>query len=74
MWFIGYLACKVSLTPLYYKRVLSNYLYICTVQMSLKDQSGVQHNHRHRDSRDPGPLQRPVRGIYRFRCAKQFYW
>ena len=71
----NYLACKVSLTPLYYKRALSVYLYICTVQMSLKNQSRVRRNHRHRgnDSRDPSQLQRSVRRIYRFRCAKQIY-
>ena len=39
----SYLACKVSLTPLNYKRALSDYMNIWTVQMSPKYRRGHQH-------------------------------
>ena len=45
----SYLACKVSLTPLNYKRVLSDYMNILTVQMSLRGSSRAA-GYRHRQS------------------------
>ena len=45
-----YLACKVSLTPQYYKHVLSDYLYICMYRCCLRVSAGPHYHWRRRQS------------------------